>query len=43
MSVLCVPAQHPVFVLPDGAVECVHALPVWGSQCPLVPRPGLMV
>ncbi len=40
---MCVSAQHPVFILPDGAAECVRALPVWGGQRDLVSGTGLLV
>jgi len=43
MSVLCVSAQHSVLVLPDGAAECVCALPVWRGQCHPVSGSGLVV
>lgn len=43
MSVVCVSAQHPVFILPDCAAECVCALPVWRRQCHLVSGSGVMV
>ncbi len=43
MSMFVVPAQHPVFILPDGAAECVRALPVWRGQCHPVSGTRLLV